>query len=165
MFEDTIDRLPKRARIRLPTSNYAEIGTRVSVTVSVEGRRSVFVNSDLGGAVIDVLREQSERLRVGVLAYCLMPDHLHVLLQVDGDVDVVRLLQAFKGKTTNLSWGFGLKGQLWQRSFYDHVLRDTEDDSEMIRYILANPVRAGLVDTWNDYPFSGSFAYELSDGL
>ncbi len=94
-----------------------------------------------------------------------MPDHIHLLICVNGEVDVVRFMQAFKGKTTNLSWRYGLSGQLWQRSFHDHVLRESEDEDEHLRYILANPVRAGFVETWNDYPFSGSFAYDLADGL
>jgi hypothetical protein len=47
-------------------------------------------------------------------------------------------------------------GRLWQPQYYDHVLRDEEDTLRVARYIIVNPVRAGLVTSPRDYPFSGS---------
>lgn len=54
---------------------------------------------------------------------------------------------------------------LWQASFYDHVLRDDETDLFVIRYILENPVRAGLVERCEDYPFVGCSPLPLEEML
>jgi putative transposase len=54
-------------------------------------------------------------------------------------------------------------GQLWQRSFHDRLLRESDNELERVRYTVANPVRSGLVDEWQEYPFSGSFVYDLAD--
>ncbi len=49
----------------------------------------------------------------------------------------------------------------WQRSFYDHALRTDEDLVHTARYVLANPVRAGLVHDFRDYPLCGSLEFDL----
>jgi hypothetical protein len=51
--------------------------------------------------------------------------------------------------------------QLWQRSFYDRVLRVQGDLEDVARYIWGNPVRAGIVDDWDKFPFSGPFGADL----
>ncbi len=48
---------------------------------------------------------------------------------------------------------------LWQKSYYDHVIRREEDIAVVARYIIGNPVRARLVKSATEYPFSGSFAW------
>jgi len=52
---------------------------------------------------------------------------------------------------------------LWQKGYYEHVLRDEEDSKEIAFYIIANPVRAGLVQSPDDYPFSGSDAWTIRE--
>jgi putative transposase len=88
---------------------------------------------------------------------------VHLLVRVDGRVDVIQFVKSFKSRSTRLAWTFGHPGQLWQRSFHDRVLREMDDEQECLRYILANPVRAGLSEAWTDYPYSGSFAYAIAD--
>ena len=51
----------------------------------------------------------------------------------------------------------------WQPNFYEHVLRREEDVSVTARYIIDNPVRKGLVSTWREYPWCGSFAWSLEE--
>ncbi len=51
--------------------------------------------------------------------------------------------------------------KVWQRSFFDHALRDEESLEAVARYIVSNPVRAGLVEDWRDYPFVGSMTLVL----
>jgi REP element-mobilizing transposase RayT len=48
----------------------------------------------------------------------------------------------------------GYKGRVWQRSFYDHALRKDEDIMKVGEYIVYNPVRKGIVQSWTDYPYS-----------
>jgi len=58
-----------------------------------------------------------------------------------------------------------MKGDLWQRSYFEHVLRDDEDPFQVARYILDNPVRAGLVQSPENYPFLGSLTMSVRDLL
>jgi len=87
--------------------------------------------------------------------YCFMPDHLHLLLQGQArESELKKCIPYFK----QLS-GYRFKQKydknLWQPSYYDHVLRKDEDLHAVAQYILLNPVRAGLVDDYRDYPYSG----------
>ncbi|MFZ2089614.1 MAG: hypothetical protein WAU47_13665, partial [Desulfobaccales bacterium] len=51
----------------------------------------------------------------------------------------------------------------WQKDFFDHILRKDESLPVVIRYVLENPVRKGLVSDWRDYPFKGAISCNLDD--
>jgi REP element-mobilizing transposase RayT len=98
-----------------------------------------------------------------------MPDHVHILVSSDEGSDLVRFVHGFKQRTgwwlRNRYVTGGLKASpttasasagLWQKSYYDHILRREEDVYDVIRYILENPVQAGIVDLWSEYPYSWS---------
>jgi REP-associated tyrosine transposase len=85
---------------------------------------------------------------------CLMPDHLHLLVEVRS-VGLVDLVRRTKSSSTKLWWGQGGRGALWQESFYDHGIRDIQDFEAIAGYILQNPVEAGLVAEWETYPLIG----------
>jgi hypothetical protein len=58
-----------------------------------------------------------------------------------------------------------MNSELWQRSYFEHVLRDDEDSFQVARYILENPVRTGMVRNPEDYPFLGSLTMNVRDLL
>ncbi len=95
------------------------------------------------------------------LAYCLMPDHVHLLVCVGGKNSLTELVGAWKSLCALAARQRGKPAGLWQRSFFDHALRSEESLQAVADYILANPVRAGLVTRQADYPLSGSFEYVL----
>ena len=85
-----------------------------------------------------------------------MPDHVHLLLEATtADGDFCRMINAWKQKTGH-GHSKATRRRLWQHGYYEHVLRHGEDRLEVIAYIVANPVRAGLVRDVSDYPFWGS---------
>jgi REP element-mobilizing transposase RayT len=87
------------------------------------------------------------------LAWVLMPDHLHWLVQLGrtlGLPDVMRRLKARSTRAINRS--LGRSGPIWQRAYYDHALRREEELRTVARYIVANPLRAGLVRRLGEYP-------------
>ena len=91
-----------------------------------------------------------------VYAYCLMPDHLHLAVSPQpSSGGLFRIMQGFKSYTTRLGWQRGLRQGLWQRSYYDHIARREEDLAGICEYILANPVRSGLVSDPACWPYSG----------
>jgi putative transposase len=94
-----------------------------------------------------------------------MPDHVHLLVQgqteeSDGRTFIKRAKQ-FSGFYYKQTFG----RTLWQRYGFERVLRNDEPTLVVARYIIANPVRAGLVDRVEEYPFVGSCVYELSEIL
>jgi REP element-mobilizing transposase RayT len=85
-----------------------------------------------------------------------MPDHVHLLVRVLKGGDIVLFVRKFKSLVTKTSKRYFERVQIWQRSFFDHFLREEESIEEVADYILNNPVRKGLVANRRDYPFSGS---------
>jgi REP element-mobilizing transposase RayT len=82
-----------------------------------------------------------------------MPDHLHLLV-APKDGNLIDIIVSWKKFTGNVMRNTGLKGPFWQRGFYDHALRSEEDLVATAEYMVMNPVRSGLVDVWEEYPFS-----------
>jgi len=94
-----------------------------------------------------------------------MPDHLHLLVEGQTlEADCKRFINKSKQYS-----GFYFKQQfrdvLWQRYSFERVLRKDDDTLVVAKYILENPVRAGLVAAVEQYPFVGSFEYPLEDLL
>lgn len=90
--------------------------------------------------------------------YCLMPNHLHVLLSpAESGVSVGEWLNAFKGFTTTEYVKNGGDAPLWQRSAHDHVCRDGETAETVMKYIAENPVRRGLVEDWREWKWTRVF--------
>ena len=82
-----------------------------------------------------------------------MPDHFHLLLQLR-DVKLERVLNRLKSRSALLlNREIGRKGRFWAPGFYDHALRKNEELISVARYIVANPLRAGLVRRLGDYPY------------
>jgi len=94
-----------------------------------------------------------------------MPDHVHLLLEgADDTADVVEAMRLWKQRTA-FAWKQRTGARLWQKGFHDRLLRDDDDTRAVVRYLLENPVRAGLVRRVKDYPWLGSSRYTLDDLL
>ena len=124
------------------------------VTLNTHRRAPAFRSQSLVGECEEEFARAAQRSGFTILAYCFMPDHLHVLLQGTQDSRLIPFVQRFKQAT-----GYRFKERtgttLWQRSFYDHVLRGEEDMEQVAEYIWNNPVRAGLVQDRDSCPFWG----------
>ena len=87
------------------------------------------------------------------LCWVVMPDHVHLLLQV-GARPLQNVINQMKSRTARiLNREIGRSGQFWSPGFYDHALRKDEDMLNIARYIVANPLRARLVNRVGDYPY------------
>ena len=152
---------PERRAIRLKQPVYREPGRAFSVTIGTAPRRAVFVDIAFGLECVHLLRETCAKATAQGYAYCLMPDHVHLLIGVGNRMDLTRIVGAWKSLCYQTRRRRGHERRFWQRSFYDHALRDDEDLRIAARYILENPVRAELVADFHDYPLSGSFVFDL----
>jgi REP element-mobilizing transposase RayT len=99
---------------------------------------------------------KAEEYYVAVGRYVLMPDHIHlfVVLPPDGIMleQWIQSLRSILGKTL---LRIGFQKPHWQEGFFDHVLRSSESYSQKWDYVRMNPVRAGLVQTPEEWPFQG----------
>ena len=96
-----------------------------------------------------------------IWAYCFMPDHVHLLVEgLDSHSDMRRFVSLFKQKT-GYWYRRAHNERLWSSNYYEHVLRDDEATIAVAKYIIQNPVRQGIVEHYDSYPYSGSF--ELDD--
>jgi REP element-mobilizing transposase RayT len=88
------------------------------------------------------------------LAFVIMPDHFHWLLQLNSH-DLSAVVRRIKSRAAiRLNQRLGTLGsRIWQRGFHDHALRREEDVRDVARYVIANPLRAGLVSSIRDYPY------------
>lgn len=139
---------PRRSSPRLPSFDY--VGEHSYHLVFNTRRRCPrFSDASIATTCLHLLEASSARYGVQIPAYCFMPDHLHLLVVGADSAPLYRFAQHFKQAT-----GYRHQG-LWQRSFYDHILRSEEAEEAVAFYIWENPVRAGLADTILDYPHSG----------
>ena len=125
-----------------------------SLTFVTRQRALLFLRADLSELCLGCLRKSSQKHGVTVSAYCLMPDHAHLLVEVPERTSLGAFVRHFK----QLS-GYALKRkagfEAWQISYYDHILRNEESVLDVARYIWDNPVRRGLVSERAESPFSG----------
>ena len=124
------------------------------LTVTTVGRMPFF--ADHRAAWVACRRFEDGRLLADarMLAWVLMPDHAHWMLQLGAEKSLqktVESLKAFTAREVNTT--LGRRGALWARAYHDRALRCEEDLRVVARYIIANPLRAGLVLHIGDYPY------------
>ena len=147
---------PPTKNQRLDREEYRVIGQPVFFTVRAYKRARPFENADLARAVVDCLMQDREKWGCSVYAYSLLPDHIHIIpCPREAGSDALTFIDRFKGETTRISWDHGCQGKLWQPRSHDHIIRKSEDLAEICQYVIHNPVRLGLVEAWQDYPFGG----------
>lgn len=141
--------------LRIP--RFAYVGMhRYFVTICTSNRLPIFNDVAAVETVLIQLLRCASRNGLAPFAYCFMPDHLHTLLVAESDTaSVLECVRLFK-QVTAFVYRQQSGRTLWQTGFFERVLRDSEETAAVARYILENPVRAGLTRTFQEYPFSGS---------
>ena len=151
-------------RPRLDPSLYIGL-RRYFLTFCCARRHPWFASKDVVALASQQIFNTAQRFDVAVIAYCFMPDHAHLLIEACTDAaDAARFVHQAKqrsGFACAQIWG----GPLWQPSYYDRILRDEDATLAVARYIVENPVRAGLVASPRDYPFSGSTRFTFDQIL
>jgi putative transposase len=152
----------RRKNIRLPRDYYVGL-RRYFVTTVCADRQPLLSHAATAHGVIDVLRETSQHHGFATLAYCAMPDHLHFLaVGLTESSNLLNFVMHFKRRTT-IAHAERLGTRLWQKKFFDHILRESEANSAVAFYVRMNPVRAGLCDDPWKYEFAGAFSDDWSD--
>ena len=122
-------------------------GQAYMVTTCTQDRKPIFANFDAARQLIQTLAFEQNRQTATTLAFVVMPDHLHWLLSLGQSKSLSAVVQAVKtASAKRIGW------PVWQDGFHDHAVREEEDVKHLARYIIANPLRAGLVEKIGDYP-------------
>ena len=131
----------------LRRGRYSQAGQVYLLTMVCVDRAPAFADFRAARCVIRAMHEPSVASVVETLAFVVMPDHVHWLVQLNDGVRLGEVVRRFKARVS-----LGLGSSVWQRGFHDHALRKDEDLAGVARYVVANPVRAGLVRRVGDYP-------------
>jgi putative transposase len=148
---------------RLDEDAYNEPGTIAHVIAVTKRRVRFFERADISNMATSILLERAARDDVPIYAYCLMPDHAHLLIGASRSCGIARYVSEVKSFIARGSWPLGVKRTIWQTSFRDEIERSpTEELWGDVRYVFRNPVDDGIVEKWSDYPYSGSTVYSAA---
>lgn len=103
-----------------------------------------FRDQRIAGSMAAVLRFRHGK-HYRLLAWCIMPNHVHVVVRLFPGHELSKTVKAWKNfsaKTANQV--LGTKGRFWQREYYDHLIRSGDELDRAIRYVVENPIKAGL---------------------
>ncbi|NKQ11796.1 REP-associated tyrosine transposase [Pseudomonas sp. SST3] len=131
---------------RLRKGRWSVQGQIYLVTTVAQHRKPVFRDMAAARALIRTMQSDEARGTSKTWAFVVMPDHLHWLVQL-GQGTLPQLV----GRVKSISARY-IGQSVWQAGFHDRALRREEDLRSVARYIVANPLRAGLVDQIGDYP-------------
>jgi REP element-mobilizing transposase RayT len=198
--------------LRLLGQDYNSTRSLYALSLATDQRRPVFGDIKLAKATLKSLLSDQTLSLLGLKAFCLMPDHLHLLTGVnDSKIALSSLIGRFESYTTQLYWKRSreimearqiclpskdverksvkengeliaalmdwratlrpevvhlknwpnlkpehfLRKRLWQKKFFDHVIRNQDDLENEVEYIVMNPVKEGFVQYPQFYPFTG----------
>ncbi len=159
--------LPQRKRIRLPDYDYSENGA-YHITICTENKQKIFWNkcrvdpcgqpqielTELGKIAEETIFVICEKYKISVDKYAIMPDHIHLLIGMYKDErltarvnpTIKQVVGAYKSIVSNrylakCKENNIVMGKLWQKSYFDHIIRNLQDYEEVWKYIDENPLK------------------------
>lgn len=139
----------KSKSLRLKSVDYTKINYPLHIIIGTYNKHSFFNNPLYADLVRDELLTT-----LYIMTWCLMPNHLHILFNSSGkEINVLRIIKDIKGRTSTILRKKYNVEKVWQKSFYDRILRKEEVIKDVSLYILNNPVRKGIVNNWQDYNY------------
>ena len=130
----------------LRKGRYSEPNRLYLATAVTLNRNPVFRDLRAARVLINTMRSELLRNQVNTYAYVVMPDHFHWLLQLNEE-DLSQVVGRVKRLTAKQ-----IGRAIWQDGFHDRAVRQEDDLKSMARYVIANPLRAGLAESIGDYP-------------
>jgi putative transposase len=135
----------RKGRASLPGHTYL-------ITTVIEDRLPLFNDLFIGRIAVNAMRQLDREGLCRTLAFVVMPDHVHWLLELGRSHTLSQIVKLFKGRTSAaINERLKRSGSMWQSSFHDHGVRTDESLVELARYVVMNPLRAGLVTRIADY--------------
>jgi REP element-mobilizing transposase RayT len=130
----------RKGRVSMPNQIY-------SITTVTKSRHPFFKDFYAARTLVGILKLHETTDDAKTLCFVVMPDHLHWLMQLKSKKELSTTIQSVKSLTSK-----SLGQSIWQKGFHDRAIRRDEDIIAIARYIIANPIRAGLVKNIREYP-------------
>lgn len=139
----------------LRSGRHSASGAIYLITTTTHARAPLFVDLAITRLVADEMRRLQADGDARTLAWVLMPEHWHWLMQLGDGPSLPALMNLAKGRSARaINQQLSARsGPVWQPGFHDRALRSDENLQAAARYIIENPLRAGLVDRIGDYPW------------
>ena len=136
-----------------------------SLTICTHARARHFTTQAVVACVWLQFLHTASALGFEILAYCFMPDHVHMVVAgLREDTDLRQFMRTAKQRS-GFEFGRMFRERLWQLNYYDRSLRRSDALAAVIAYMLNNPVRAGLVQAPGEYAYWGSQRYTREELL
>jgi putative transposase len=127
------------------------------VTSATWGRKSILQSHPLCDLLLDVLRENRAKQRFEMHEFVFMPDHVHFILTPAPLVSLEKAIQFIKGGFSyRAKKELNLHGEIWQKGYNEHRIKDAGEYAQHAEYIWMNPVKAGLVERPEDCLYSSA---------
>jgi REP element-mobilizing transposase RayT len=136
----------------LRKGRFSQSGQIYLLTSITHERRPLFSQWQNGRLAVREFKLAQQDGMCESLAFVIMPDHFHWLVTLENATLPELMRQVRSRSAIQINKALNEKGQIWQRGYHDHALRKEEDMQETARYVVANPLRAGLVKHLADYP-------------
>ncbi|KPJ48542.1 MAG: hypothetical protein AMJ41_04700 [candidate division Zixibacteria bacterium DG_27] len=127
------------------------------VTSKTHGNRKFFANKRSAPILLNCIDNFRKEGRYLLLAFVIMPDHLHIILKPNAKENISKIMHSIKrGSSRLINQMLNRNGPLWQSGFYEQIIRNEKEFWEKVNYIYNNPLKAGLVESPEDYPYSSA---------
>jgi putative transposase len=124
------------------------------VTTKTSMGRALLQSERNATLFVDVLRSYAREGKFKVHDFVVMPDHVHLLITLSDQLTIEQAMQLIKGGFSyRVKKEHGYSGEVWQRGFWELRVEDQDSFARHREYIAQNPVRKGLVDTPDEFPF------------
>lgn len=145
-----------RKQIHLKNFSYRGIGYVYFITICTADKIPYFKNYDIAEIVVDEIEFRIKAEEITLISYCIMPDHVHLLLSFTEKYhhSLQNWISSFKRYTNRIAKDKYKIYKLWQTNFHEHIVRKQESLIQIAEYILNNHVRKGLVEDWTEYKYN-----------
>ena len=125
------------------------------VTTHTQHRKPIFLEENYARAAMGIFTSPALLKDNDLLCWVLMPDHVHWLIQLGNTSTLSAFISTLKSASARQVRRAGYSQSVWHNGFHDRRLKHNLDISVVTRYILNNPVKAGLVERVEDYAYRG----------
>jgi len=137
----------------LQKGRYSQANQIYFITTVLHQRKPLFHDFFCAKIVVYEMKALHDEGILRSLAWVIMPDHVHWLFALNDVFTLAQTMQRFKARSAHgVNCYLKRRGTVWQKAYYDHALRQEEDIQGVARYIVANPLRAGLAQKVGEYP-------------
>jgi|SRR5580698_9270982 putative transposase len=120
-------------------------------------RRAILQSTSLCDLLLDVIRENRANERFKMHEFVFMRDHVHLILSPGPLVSLEKAMQFIKGGFSfRAKRELNFNGEVWQKGYNEHRIKDAADYAQHVEYIWMNPVKAGFVERADEYSYSSA---------